>query len=167
MVMRKIRALITVFIILAFVLGLVISMADAKTSAGKNTGKTASFGVKSVKSKTTSNPSLSVGLNTGKQSTSSAFLGNSLSIPSLGINDVSGFNLQSTAARQSQLSQQLRSDPSFGELSIGYPSSANIRTGPTAIGNALSIPSLGIVYSSGFSTDGAGLNVFTQTPLLR
>jgi hypothetical protein len=167
MVMRKIRALITVFIILAFVLGLVISTVDAKTSAGKSTGKTVSFGVKSVKSKTTSNPAFSVGLNSGKTGTSSAFFGNRLSIPSLGITDVSGFDLQSTAAKQSQLSQQLQSDSSFGDLSIGFPSSSSIRTGPTAIGNALSIPSLGIVYSSGLATDGAGLNVFTQTPLLR
>jgi hypothetical protein len=165
MVMRKIRALITVLIILAFVLGLVISLADAKTSAGKSTGKTASFGtksVKSVKSKTTGIPVFNTGLKTGKLSTSQAFFGNRLSIPSLGITDVSGFDLQSTAARQSQLSQQLRGDPSFSDSSF-----SNIRAGPTAIGSALSIPSLGIVYSSGLSTDGAGLNVFTQTPLLR
>jgi hypothetical protein len=162
MVMRKIRALITVLIILAFVLGLVISTADAKTAAGKSTGKTLGATVKSLKSKSASLPSVSTSFKTGKLSTSQAFFGNRLSVPSLGITDVSGFDLQSTAARQSQLAQRLQSDSSFADTSF-----SNIRAGPTAMGSALSIPSLGIVYSSGFSTDGAGLSVFAETPGLR
>jgi hypothetical protein len=159
MVMRKIRALITLFIILAFVLGLVISTADAKTSAGKSTGKSSVVAVKSLKSKSASVPSVSTSFKTGKLSTSEAFFGNKLSVPSLGITDVSGFNLQSTAARQSQLGLQLQSDPSFTDTSF-----SNIRVGPTAMGSALAIPLKGIAYSSGLSTDGAGLNVFAQTP---
>jgi hypothetical protein len=161
MVRRKIRALITVLIILVFILGIAIGAADAKTSGGKSTGKTISVGAKSVKSKTPASPSLITSFKTGKMSTNNAFLGTKLSVPSLGITDVSGFDLQSTAARQRQLGQQLASDPSFGDTSF-----TNVRAGPTAIGSALSIPLKGIVTSTALSTDGSGMNVFVQTPRL-
>ncbi len=80
------------FVILAFLVGMMICTVDAKTSASKR--KDASFGVKSIKSKT---PSISVKFSSDKTATSRATLGNALSVPVLGVKEFSGFNIKSTA----------------------------------------------------------------------
>jgi hypothetical protein len=186
MVSRKIRAAITVFVILAFVVGMMICTVDAKTTASK--GKTASFGVKSIKSKS---PSISVKFSSDKTATSKATLGNALSVKPLGITDFSGFNVKSTADKDTNLKVSIPVSVLDGAVaqnglsSLGSGSSDAIKSvatqtaGPTATGNALAVPQIftkdenkysekktvgGLAYSSALSTDFYKASTFDVVP---
>jgi hypothetical protein len=187
MVSRNIRAAITVFVILAFLVGMMICTVDAKTSSSK--GK--SFGVKSVKS---SVPSISVKFNSDKTATSRATLGNALSVPVLGIKDFSGFNVKSTADKDTSLKVSIpvavldgdaatvaapNNVATTGSSDPSIKSIATQNAGPTATGNALSVPQIftkkasddfekrtvgGLAYSSALSTDFYKASTFDVVP---
>jgi hypothetical protein len=190
MVSRKIRVAITVFVILAFLVGMMICTVDAKTTASKSKGKTASYGMKSIKSKT---PSLSVKFSSDKTATSRATLGNALSVPVLGIKDFSGFNIKSTADKDTNLkvsvpltvfdsAPAIAAPDGIGTTGTTDPSIKSVArqsAGPTATGNALSVPQIftsekskhsdertvgGLAYSSALSTDFYRASTFDVVP---
>jgi len=178
-----------VFVILAFLVGMMICTVDAKTTASK--GKTASFGVKSIKSKS---PSISVKFSSDKTATSKATLGNALSVKPLGITDFSGFNVKSTADKDTNLKVSIPVSVLDGAVpavaqnglsSLGSGSSDAIKSvarqtaGPTATGNALAVPQIftkdenkysekktvgGLAYSSALSTDFYKASTFDVVP---
>jgi hypothetical protein len=180
MVSRKIRTAIIVFVLLATVTGLVISTVDAKTSSTK--GGKVSVGKTTVKSGSYKTPSISVSLKAQKEAKSQASLGNKLSVPILGIKDVSGFNVESAAEKEAALKVNvpiavfapLADNAAAIPVSDGttsYQGSdpfASQSAGPTATGNALSVPQIftrdgnkysedrtvgGLAYTTALSTD--------------
>ena len=190
MVSRKIRAAITVFVILAFLGAMMICTVDAKTTSSNSKGKTASYGMKSIKSKT---PSISVKFSSDKTATSRATLGNALSVQPLGIKDFSGFNVKSTADKDTNLKVSIPVTvldgvvPGVAPASVGTTGSsdpsilsvARQTAGPTATGNALSVPQIfkesenkysekktvgGLAYSSALSTDFYRASTFDVVP---